>query len=87
MGQIVLDKLIASFGVGSHISKEDNKRYFHIFIVGNNCIKIFFTEDEEWTEDINKRAETDDVTFANEALCVLFETEDKRNKIEANLLF
>lgn len=83
----MLDKLIASYGIGNHIDKENNKRYYHIYIVSTSDRKIFFCEDGTWSEDINNRAVTEDFIFAYEVVCEALDTEEKRNAIEATLLF
>lgn len=83
----MLDKLIAFYGVGSHIDKENHKRYYHIYIISNSGKKIFFCEDGTWSEDINNRAIAEDFIFASEALCEALDTEEKREAIEAALLF
>lgn len=81
----MLDGLIATCGIDN--KKYDEGMFFHIFVISKNHRKVFMCEDGSWTEDINKRAETDDFVFAYEQLATAFETEEKRNAIEASLLF
>ncbi len=81
----MLDSLVSSYGINSSII--ENKYQYHIYIIGKNGIKLFFYESGTWGEDINQRAETDDFIFAYEQLSSMLDSEDMRNKIEANLLF
>ena len=57
----MLDGLIASYGIGNN--NNDLNFKFHIFVIGKGHKKLFYTEDEEWTEDINGRAESSDFIF------------------------
>ena len=77
--------MIASYGVGNN-NKAENYQY-HLFIIGKNGIKLFFYESGAWGEDIKQRAETDDFIFAYEQLGTMFDDEEMREHIEANLLF
>ena len=81
----MLDKMIASYGIGNNNDASDYK--YHLFIIGRNNIKLFYYEDGAWGEDISYRAETDDFIFANEQLVSMFDDEEMREHIEANLLF
>jgi len=81
----MLDSLIASSGIGSN---NDVTNYqYHLFIIGRNSVKLFFYESGAWGEDINLRAETDDFIFAHEQFSEMFDDEEMREHIEANLLF
>jgi len=81
----MLDKIIASYGVGNNNDNNDYK--YHLFVIGKNGLKLFFYDDGSWGEDIKYRAETDDFTFAYEQLGEMLNDEDMRNHIEANLVF
>jgi len=39
-----LDDLIASCGIGNRLSKEDDKLYFHMFVISKNSKKVYFCD-------------------------------------------
>lgn len=71
-----------SIGLDSHEGK-----YWHIFAVGFNGTKVFFTEDEDWSEDETKKAESDDFGFVYDILSELLKSEESVSKLESSLLF
>lgn len=80
-----LEEQIATFAIGSNNDCTDFK--YHIFVIDKSGIKLFYTYDETWSQDINKRAETDDFIFAYNQLNEILVTEDARNLLEASFLF
>lgn len=74
-------KTLESIGM----SKKNN--LWHIFAIGSNGVKVFFTEDGEWTEDINYRAESDDFTFVYQVLNDIMIDEKIKDDLESSLLF
>ena len=83
MGSI--ENQIATYGVGSNNDVSSFK--YHIFVIDKNGTKLFFTEDMDWSEDINKRAETSDFIFAYEQLGEILNTPQSRDLLEASFLF
>lgn len=70
-------------GIGCNRQKDK----WHIYIIGTSSVKIFLTEENSFTEDINLRAESDDFQFVYEILANLLSEEKTRDEIEACLLF
>ena len=63
------------------------KNLWHIFAVGSNSVKVFFTEDGTWTEDINFRGESDDFSFVYDVLKDIMDDKKIRDDLESSLLF
>jgi hypothetical protein len=84
MGQIMLQDMLAMYGIGNNNHKDMK---YHIFMLSKTGIKIFFTEDGDWTEDVCLRAESSDFMFVYQALAKILEDEGIRAKAEASFLF
>jgi len=81
----VLEDNIATYGVGSNNNSEDFK--YHIFVISKSGIKLFYTADSTWSQDINKRVETSDFIFVYEELGTLLNTPEVRDLIDTSFLF
>jgi len=77
------DKMVSLETIG--MVKKHN--LWHIFAIGTNHVKVFFTENETWTEDINLRAESDDFAFVYDVLREIMHDEKIKDDLESSLLF
>lgn len=81
-----LDDLIASCGIGNRLSKEDDKLYFHMFVISKKSKKVYFCGDY-WNEDICNIVESTDFIFVFDEFIKIFDTQKSRDTILASLLF
>jgi hypothetical protein len=78
-----MTKAVSSFGIGS----KKNENTYHIFAIGFNSVKVFFTEDGTWTEDICFCAESDDFEFVYNELSSILKDKQILEDLESSLLF
>lgn len=71
-----LNSHLISIGVGCNRTKDA----FHLYAIGKNNKKIFFTGDG-FSEDINEKVETDDWSFAMSTMIEMVSDDGDRNAI------